>query len=45
MGTKMVQVELNSKYSTYSKQGSSKGGANTALDLLKIKQQQANKRK
>lgn len=33
------QIELNSKYSNYSKQGS-ENGSNTADLILKIKQQQ-----
>lgn len=35
------QVELNSKYSDYSKQGSN-SGSNTAGSILKIIQQQTN---
>lgn len=35
------QVELNSKYSDYSKQGSN-NGRNTAETILKIMQQQSN---
>jgi len=36
------QVELNSKYSNYSKQGSSVNGTNTAKNILNIIQQQSN---
>lgn len=36
------QVELNSKYSNYSKQSSSGNGTNTAKNILNIIQQQSN---
>lgn len=48
MGNKSIdiatkyQVELNSKYSNYSKQGSSENGTNTAKNILNITQQQSN---
>lgn len=38
------QVELNSKYSDYSKQGNN-SGSNTTESILKIVQQQANSNK
>lgn len=38
------QVEFNSKYSDYSKQGNNSGG-NTTESILKIIQQQANSNK
>lgn len=38
------QVELNSKYSNYSKQGSDRG-SNTANNILNIKREQSNNNK
>lgn len=40
--TTKYKVELNSKYSNFSKQGSSENGTNTAKNILNITQQQSN---
>jgi len=40
--TKLGVMELNSKYSNYSKQGSTESGINTMQSILNITQQQSN---
>ncbi len=40
--TTKYKVELNNKYSNFSKQGSSENGTNTAKNILNITQQQSN---